>query len=287
MSVADRTRRSQDDATPPRPARRSVLSRIRFNPASAVTLIGVLIAWYIASQFAPPQIIPPIGEVASDIGDIIVESDLRNAFLLTLWRVLLGLVFAFLFGLVIGLLTGPFAIVADYVLPLIRFLQGIPSVSWVVLAVIWFENIELRVWFIMVMVTLPGFALQIHDSYRAIPQDLRDMVRSFRPRRAAQMRDLIIPGVMPGIFTTWKVNIGLGIRVVLIAELVGATIGVGVQLLSAQQLFDMAAVVAWTLMLAITSLVVQGALEMVENWVLRYRPNPIRRASRNTEGAAA
>jgi ABC-type nitrate/sulfonate/bicarbonate transport system permease component len=260
---------------------------LRFNPASSITLVGVLAVWAAASSFAPSQIVPSIGEVLGDIVDNVVQTDLRNAFLITLWRVLLGLVSAFLIGLVIGLITGAFASVAAYLLPLIRFLQGIPSVSWVVLAVIWFSDIEIRVWFIMVMVTLPGFALQIHDSYRAIPEDLRDMARSFRPGRKAMMTELVIPGVMPGIFTTWKVNLGLGIRVVLIAELVGATVGVGVQLLSAQQLFDMAAVVAWTLMLAITSLVVQGAMEILENWVLRYRPSPARRSSRVMAGDVA
>jgi NitT/TauT family transport system permease protein len=263
------------------------LRGLRFSPASLITLIGVLAVWALASTLAPSQIVPSIGEVASDIIENVVQSDLRNAFLITLWRVLLGLVSAFLMGLVIGLITGAFPAVAAYLLPLIRFLQGIPSVSWVVLAVIWFSDIEVRVWFIMVMVTLPGFALQIHDSYRAIPEDLRDMARSFRPGRRALMNELIIPGVMPGIFTTWKVNLGLGIRVVLIAELVGATVGVGVQLLSAQQLFDMAAVVAWTLMLAITSLVVQGAMEVLENWVLRYRPSPVRKSSRSVAGDLA
>jgi NitT/TauT family transport system permease protein len=263
------------------------LGGLRFNPASLITLIAVLAVWAMASTLAPSQIVPSISEVGHDIVENVVQGDLRYAFLITLWRVLLGLVSAFLMGLVIGLITGAFPAVAAYALPLIRFLQGIPSVSWVVLAVIWFSDIEIRVWFIMVMVTLPGFALQIHDSYRAIPEELRDMARSFRPGRRALMSELIIPGVMPGIFTTWKVNLGLGIRVVLIAELVGATVGVGVQLLSAQQLFDMAAVVAWTLMLAITSLVVQGAMEVLENWVLRYRPAPARKASRAVAGDLA
>ena len=152
-----------------------------------------------------------------------------------------------------------------------RFVQGIPSLSLVIIAVIWFSDIELRVWFVLFLVTLPGFALQIHDSYRAIPAELRDMARSFRPGRWVLFREITLPGITPDIFTSWKVNLGLGIRVVLVAELVGATVGVGAELLTAQQLFNMAAVVSWTLLLAICMLILQAILDVIELYALRYR----------------
>jgi NitT/TauT family transport system permease protein len=187
-------------------------------------------------------------------------------------RVGAGLAAAFLTGTVIGILAGAKPNIGRYVLPLVRFVQGIPALSWVVIAVIWFKSVETRIWFIMVIVTLPGFTLQLYDSYRAIPKDLRDMARSFRPSRIALLREVTLPAVTPGIFTAWKVNLGLGIRMVLVAELVGATIGVGAQLLNAQQLFDMTAVIAWTMLLALAVLLAQGLIELIEARVLRYRP---------------
>jgi ABC-type nitrate/sulfonate/bicarbonate transport system permease component len=139
------------------------------------------------------------------------------------------------------------------------------------MAVIWFANVESRVLFVMVLVTLPGFALQTYDSYRAVPPELRDMARSFRPTGWLMFREVTMPSIAPGIFTAWKVNLGLGIRMVLIAELVGATVGVGSQLLSAQQLFDMASVVSWTLLLAVCMLILQALIDALEGYVLRYR----------------
>ncbi len=43
---------------------------------------------------------------------------------------------------------------------------------------------------------------------------------------------MIWPTVLPGILTAWKVNLGNAARVVVVAELVGATGGVGYELLS-------------------------------------------------------
>ncbi len=77
--------------------------------------------------------------------------------------------------------------------------------------------------------------------------------------------------MLPGILTAWKVNLGNASRVVVVAELVGATGGVGYELLQQQQIFDMAGAIAWTLVLVIFVLIVQGVITIIENHALRYR----------------
>jgi len=59
--------------------------------------------------------------------------------------------------------------------------------------------------------------------------------------------------------------------VVVVAELVGATGGVGYELLRQQQLFDMAGAIAWTLQLVLFVLIVQQSIVAIENYALRYR----------------
>lgn len=270
------------DGEPAALARKPVWARV-IDPKIPLLIIAFLVIWKVASEFAPEYDVPKISDVLGQMRDTLTTSvGLRNLFT-TLARVGVGLVCAFAFGVVLGLLSGAQPRAAGYLLPAIRFIQGIPSLSWVIIAVIWFANIELRVWFVMVLVTLPGFALQTYDSYRAIPPELRDMARSFRPTRWSLFREITLPAITPGLFTAWKVNLGLGIRMVLIAELVGATVGVGAQLLSAQQLFDMASVLSWTLLLAISMLILQGLVDAVEAYALRYRGSQQGRASRQAQ----
>src|SRR5262249_38852798 len=134
-----------------------------------------------------------------------------------------------------------------------------------------FHGVEFRVFFIMVMTTLPAFTYQILDAIRSISTELHDMVLSFRPTRRTLFRVLIMPSIIPGILTAWKVNLGNASRVVVVAELVGATGGVGYELLRQQQLFDMAGALAWTLQLVVFVLIVQQIITALENWLLRYR----------------
>jgi NitT/TauT family transport system permease protein len=244
-----------------------------FDPSLLVLVVVLLGAWTLVSRFTPAYAVPSIPSVASEIGHIVTDPDGLQGLFTTLARVLVGLVSAFVVGGAMGVVMGMNATATRLLLPPVRFVQGIPSLSWVIIAVIWFADVEVRVWFVMVLVTLPGFALQVHDSYRAIPAELRDMARSFRPGKWALFREVTLPAITPGIFTAWKLNLGLGIRMVLIAELVGATVGVGAQLLTAQQLFDMASVISWTLLLAVCMLVLQALIELIESRVLRYRPS--------------
>ena len=191
--------------------------------------------------------------------------------LVTAARIFAGLFGAFVLGGIVALLIGRSPRIESYVTPVLVFLQGIPALSWVIIAIIWFHGIEFRILFIMVMTTLPAFTFQILDAFRSMSKDLFEMTMSFRPTRWTLFRVLIVPTIVPGILTAWKVNLGNAARVVVVAELVGATGGVGYQLLRQQQLFDMAGAIAWTLQLVLFVLVVQQAITGIENWALRYR----------------
>jgi ABC-type nitrate/sulfonate/bicarbonate transport system permease component len=97
------------------------------------------------------------------------------------------------------------------------------------------------------------------------------MMRSFRPTSFQFFRKLMLPAILPGIFTSWKITLSLAIRVVTIAELVGAVTGIGHQLSVAQELFSVADVFAWTLVLVALLFLLEGIIAKVEHRMLRWR----------------
>jgi ABC-type nitrate/sulfonate/bicarbonate transport system permease component len=243
---------------------------VRAMQAGASTLV-ILVLWQLAAQFFPPYLFPPVPDIVQRTLDIFVSAPLLIEVLVTALRIFAGLLGAFVLGGLFALVIGVSPRIESYLTPVLVFLQGIPALSWVVFAIIWFHGIEFRIFFIMVMTTLPAFTFQILDAFRSMSKELFEMTMSFRPRRWTLFRVLIWPTIIPGIFTAWKVNLGNAARVVVVAELVGATGGVGYQLLRQQQLFDMAGAIAWTLQLVLFVLVVQQAINAIEGWALRYR----------------
>ena len=174
-------------------------------------------------------------------------------------------------GGLLALLMVRSRLVDRMVAPILNFFQGIPALSWVVFAIIWFKGVETRIFFIMLVTSLPAFSFQIVGALRGMSRDLFEMVLAFRPTRLRMFRVMILPAILPEILTAWKVNLGNASRVVVVAELVGATGGVGYALLQQQQIFDMAGALAWTLQLVFFVLFMQWLINMIETHAFRYR----------------
>jgi NitT/TauT family transport system permease protein len=227
--------------------------------------------WQIASLFFPPFLFPSLVDVFKRCFDILTSWSQLVDVLATVGRILAGLAGAFIVGAALAVLMVRSRAVNDFLSPILTLFQGIPALSWVVFAIIWFHGIEPRIFFIMVMTTLPAFTFQVLSALQAMSRDLMEMVMSFRPTRTKLFRVMIIPAILPDILTAWKVNLGNASRVVVVAELVGATGGVGYELLQQQQLFDMAGALAWTLQLVFFVLIAQAVLTFIESVAFKYR----------------
>lgn len=233
--------------------------------------IVLAIAWQVAAAVFPPYLFPSLVDVAIRCGQILVSWSQFVDVLSTVARIMAGLAGAFVIGSIFALLMVRSPAVDNFLSPILTFFQGIPALSWVVFAIIWFHGTEFRIFFIMVVTTLPAFTFQVVGALRAMSKDLFEMVLAFRPTRLKMFQAMILPSVLPEILTAWKVNLGNASRVVVVAELVGATGGVGYQLLQQQQIFDMAGALAWTLQLVFFVLIVQQILTWIENFAFRYR----------------
>ena len=243
------------------------------NKGGIISVGLILVAWEISSHFVPPYLIPNLSTLLDKFVEVVFTwKHIKHAFI-TILRILVALNLAFLLGAVLSIIMGFFEKLEDYILPVLHFVMGVPALSWVIFAIIWFPKVEIRILFILVACCTPNYTLEMHDGIKAIPKDLKEMLQSFRPSRWQLFRKLILPSIVPAILTSWKINVGYATRVAMIAELVGATTGVGFQLLSSQEMFDMPGAIAWTLVLVTFLLLSQFSLGKAEGRLLSYRPS--------------
>ena len=238
----------------------------RFPREMVVALVVLAIAWEIVSLLVPPFIVPGWGRIFKSL------ATLRMDFVLvTLARVVGALVISFALGLGLAVVMYASVAVERYGRPIVRLLMAVPVVCWILFAVLWFKWVEFRIAFGLVVVCAPVFLVDVLDAMKGVSKDLRDMLRSFRPTRAQTFTKLVLPATVPAILTSWKINLSLAIRVVTIAELVGAVTGIGYGLVVAQELFSVSDVFAWTLILVVILFLAEAVLTRVEERVLRWR----------------
>ena len=238
----------------------------RFPREMVVALVVLAIAWEIVSLLVPPFIVPGWGRIFKSL------ATLRMDFVLvTLASVVGALVISFALGLGLAVVMYASVAVERYGRPIVRLLMAVPVVCWILFAVLWFKWVEFRIAFVLVVVCAPVFLVDVLDAMKGVSKDLRDMLRSFRPTRAQTFTKLVLPATVPAILTSWKINLSLAIRVVTIAELVGAVTGIGYGLVVAQELFSVSDVFAWTLILVVILFLAEAVLTRVEERVLRWR----------------
>ena len=147
----------------------------KFHYEGIVALAGLALVWQFASLFLPHFLFPSVPEIAERLLAIFTSWQSIGDALATSARILAGLTGAFLLGTMLALPMARSATFERYAYPLLNFIQGIPALSWVVFAIIWFHGIEFRIFFIMVMTTLPAFTFQVLDAFRAMSKDLFEM----------------------------------------------------------------------------------------------------------------
>lgn len=237
--------------------------------ATVVVVVAIVLLMQIGSYFVPPYILPsPISILGSLFGSLTTE---YLQILITLLRLIVSLTLSIAIGTALGIVMGTFASVRPYLRALVIIDTGIPALSWMLVAVFWFKDPELRMFFIMVVIIVPIYALNVYDGIRAMSKEWLEMCESFRPTRWQVLRYLILPHIVPYVLMTTRSTVGYATRMLIFAELIGSSLGIGARMGLAQATFHMDSVIAWTVLLVIMNMLAQGCVGLLERYLLRWR----------------
>jgi NitT/TauT family transport system permease protein len=243
--------------------------------ATAAVAVAIVVAMQIMSALTPEYIMPPPRAIAIATGAVLGE-DLRHV-AITLLRWLAGVAVALVAGSALGVLMASVRPLAPYLRALLFIDTGVPALSWMLLAILWFKSTEARIFFILIVLLLPFYALSVHDGIRALPRDWVEMVDVFRPTRWQMFRLLVLPHVVPYVLLTTKSVVGYAIRMTIFAELIASAVGIGARMALAQSLLRVDVVMAWTFLLVVLNFLVQGVVVLAERRLLGWRVEAVLR----------
>jgi NitT/TauT family transport system permease protein len=188
-------------------------------------------------------------------------------------RVAVALTCAAVAGTALGCVMGMNGKLRPFLQSSLIFDTGVPALSWMLIAVFWFRNPEIRIFFVLFVILVPFYALNVFDGIKALPQDWLEAINVFRPTRLQVFRLLILPHIVPYMLMTTKSIIGYATRMVVFAELIGAAIGIGAKMGLAESTFKMPEVLAWTLILVVINIASQAGVSSFERRLLHWRPD--------------
>jgi len=172
-------------------------------------------------------------------------------------------------GSVLGVAMGRWRRVDQALDSLVTGLLNLPALVGIVLIYVWFGLSEATAIASVALNKLPSTAVTVREGARALDQGLIDMAHSFRMGRGAILRHVVLPQLYPYLFGAARAGLALIWKIVLVAELLGRSDGVGFQIQVYFQLFDVTGILAYTL----AFIVVVQAIEWLALQPLERRAN--------------
>jgi NitT/TauT family transport system permease protein len=202
----------------------------RMLPGAITFAVGLCI-WQIVSLFFLPVYFPGPGVLVERM--IAIYGDPASYVVIgeTLARIFEGFVIAMIVGTAVGLSMGRNHTVEVFFDSWIMVLLTFPAVCWAFLSVLWFGLSEAAPILTIVLIVLPFVALNIWEGTKAVDKDLLEMGKAYGADRRLMLRRVLVPQLMPYIFSSLRIALSLSWKIALVAEAFGVASGVGQKLI--------------------------------------------------------
>ncbi len=219
---------------------------------SVFTLTGEVDAFFL----------PPPTEVIKTAVSLFTQGDFINDILITVFRVMAGFIIAAVIALPLGLLIGtyaPFAAFLEYVISFVRYL---PASAFIPLFILWIGIDESEKIAVIILGSLPQLILMIATNVRNVPMSMIEVSYTLGTSKTDVLWKIILPKALPDIMDTFRTVLGWAWTYVIVAELVGASSGIGFMIIQSQRMMNTANIFVGILTIGFIGMIIDILFKM-------------------------
>jgi ABC-type nitrate/sulfonate/bicarbonate transport system permease component len=225
------------------------------------------------SELINSRFFPPISEMVAQLAEEAGTSDFWSAVGNTLQGWALGLGIACAIAIPAGILIGSTPLLYRALRGVIEFLRPIPSVALIPLAVLVYgSGLESKVFLAAFASTWP-LLMQTLYGVQDVDPVATDTARSFGFSRGARLVRVTLPSAVPYIATGVRISAAVALILVVTAELVIGSPGLGRQINLARQGGNVELMYALILATGLLGMAVNAVFTRAEQRVLHWHPS--------------
>lgn len=200
-------------------------------------LMGILsiwqsIAWlHIVDELFLPS---PISVLHSGL-DLFLNKNFSLDIGASLIRIISGFLIATIIGVPLGLLASDTRIIKTTVRPLLQFIRYVPASALLPLSIIWFGIGLTQKTFIIFLAVFPYITLYTINECLKTPKVYIETAKLLGLKRFEILRKVIFPFALPGIWLMLEVEAGAAWAIIIIAELIATSSGIGAMMIESQR----------------------------------------------------
>ena len=221
---------------------------------SIISRISLIIIWIVLSRLVANEVIlPSITATFISMLKIIKEPGFWPVIGYTLTRTLIGFFISLLIAMVTGILSSLSKVMYNLMLPILNFLNSIPMIAIIVLALIWLSN-EIVPMFVGFVMVFPILYETILNSILEIDQDIIQMANLYKVGKVRVLKNIYIPNILYNLSTVFNTVLGINLKMVIAGEVLSQpkyAIGSNLQL---QRIYlNTSGVFAWIVIILLIS----------------------------------
>lgn len=190
----------------------------------------ILILWQLLPEtgILDSQFIPSFSEVLVQLYELCLKSELLIHVAVSLWRVIIGLIIASVIAVPAGFLLGGWMTrAADILDPLFRIFSQVNPFSLMPVFILFFGIGEAAKLSVVAWVCLWPVLYNTISGVRRVEPILVKTALSMNVSKFQMLKKVIIPGAAPSIFLGLRIGVEMSFFMLIAAEMIGATAGVG------------------------------------------------------------
>ena len=186
-----------------------------------------------------------------------------------------ALAIAVTLGVPFGLIVGRYQYLSYAVEPLLAALNATPQIALLPLVVLWMgTGVAARVFIIALLMIVP-IVISAHAAVRTIDARLLRLARSFSASEAQVFKTIILPASLPYLLAGLRLAIGRGMIGIVVGEVYGSAVGIGVMINRAGSTFKTDRVFVGVFTIVIAGLLLSELVRRLERRVGVWRESAV------------
>jgi ABC-type nitrate/sulfonate/bicarbonate transport system permease component len=203
------------------------------------------VVWQVTAAILQTDQLPGPYEVLQSIGHHFRHGDLVSSIAVTLRRLAFAL--AMLAGVLVGFLMGRFPLADTMLDGMLIMGLNVPALVVIILCYLWFGLVEAAAVAAVAINKMPLVAVTMREGVRAVDPQLLQVGEVFQVSLGRRLLHIYLPQLYPYLMASARSGLSLIWKIVLVVELIGRSDGVGFQLGTFFQFFDITSILAYTL----------------------------------------
>jgi len=203
--------------------------------------------------------------------DLLVNQGFAVDIGMTVWRVVGGFVIAAVVGVPIGIAMGAYKPIEALLEPFISFARYLPASAFVPLLILWAGIGETQKLLVIVIGSIFQIILMVAVSVSNTRRDLVEAAYTLGANDSGIIRRVLLPANAPEIAEALRLVLGWAWTYVIVAELIGASSGIGYMIINSQALLATGQIIFGIIVIGIIGLISDFLFKWANHTLFAWR----------------